>query len=196
MSIYGPKYIGNVERDVSGLKYCHRTVSRHGRIAYYFWRRPGPKIRLPDSVGTKEFMKAYYAAYGGEYTVYVPPKLMRPSSHQMARQTIELAVGKARQRAARKKRDFDLDISWGLALLESQNYKCALTGIEFYSDDGSAYRLNPYAPSLDRIDPKQGYTKINTRIIILAMNLMLNDFGIAVFEQVANNYRAQKRKNR
>lgn len=46
--------------------YLHRTVTRHGKVAYYVWRRPGRKIRIHGEYGSKAFMDAYRAALWGE----------------------------------------------------------------------------------------------------------------------------------
>ncbi len=42
--------------------YLHRTETRHGKVAWYFWRRPGPKIRIRGEYGSPEFLAAYEAA--------------------------------------------------------------------------------------------------------------------------------------
>jgi integrase len=48
--------------------YLIRTVTRHDRVAWYVWRRPGPKIRIRGEYGSREFMNAYKAA------LFVEPK--------------------------------------------------------------------------------------------------------------------------
>lgn len=45
--------------------YLHKTVTRHGKIAWYVWKRPGKKIRLKDDYGAPGFMAAYQAALAG-----------------------------------------------------------------------------------------------------------------------------------
>lgn len=50
-----------------------------------------------------------------------------------------------------------------------------------------------YVPSLDRIVAGRGYTTDNARIVLLAVNVMLSDWGADVFEQVANSYRYWQR---
>jgi integrase len=54
--------------------YLIRTVSRHGKVAYYCWRRPGPKIRIRGEYGSREFMAAYRAALFGEQAAEQPAR--------------------------------------------------------------------------------------------------------------------------
>lgn len=48
--------------------YLIRVVSRHGTAAYYFWRRPGPRIRIKGEYGSRPFMAAYKRALLGKET--------------------------------------------------------------------------------------------------------------------------------
>lgn len=53
---------------------------------------------------------------------------------------------------------------------------CAVTGVKFDLTDNYQKRhgavKNPYAPSVDRIDPRKGYSNENTRVVIWQYNLM------------------------
>jgi len=42
-------------------QYCYRQKSRHGKICYYFRRKKGPRVRLPD-FETADFWEAYTRA--------------------------------------------------------------------------------------------------------------------------------------
>jgi len=44
-----------------------RFRDRHGKLRFYFRKRPGPRVPLPDTVGSEEFMAAYAAALNGEF---------------------------------------------------------------------------------------------------------------------------------
>lgn len=50
-------------------------------------------------------------------------------------------------------------------------------------------KINPYSPSLDRIDTSRGYTKDNVRLVVYAVNIMLMDWGESIFARVVNGYR-------
>lgn len=58
---------------------------------------------------------------------------------------------------------------------------CAVTGIAFDLSDNhqqiTGRAKNPYAPSLDRINPRLGYTDDNTRIVIWQYNLMKGELS-------------------
>jgi hypothetical protein len=52
--------------------------------------------------------------------------------------------------------------------LSANDYRCALTRLEFYSDSGGSY--GPTRPSIDRIVPKGDYSSENTRVVLLGVN--------------------------
>lgn len=45
--------------------YLHRKITRHGKVAWYFWRGHGPRIRIRGEYGCPEFMAEYQAAMAG-----------------------------------------------------------------------------------------------------------------------------------
>jgi integrase len=45
--------------------YLHRRISRHGKVTWYVWKRPGPKIRIRGEYDAPEFKDAYAAALAG-----------------------------------------------------------------------------------------------------------------------------------
>lgn len=62
---------------------------------------------------------------------------------------------------------------------------CPLLGIEISMDLGKGQQLN--GPSLDRKDPKRGYTKDNVWIISRRANNIKNDASIEELELILNN---------
>ncbi len=40
-------------------RYVHEDRDRHGNVRVYFWRRPGPKVRLTETPGSPEFASRY-----------------------------------------------------------------------------------------------------------------------------------------
>lgn len=72
-------------------------------------------------------------------------------------------------------------------LIERSDGRCCLTGIAFNLDRLGA-RRRPYAPSLDRIDATQGYVPGNVRIVCVAANYAMNEWGEKVLAQVASGY--------
>lgn len=55
--------------------YLIKRVSRHGKVAWYCWRRPGPQIRLREPYGTRAFWAEYRRALFQESA---PPRPRAP----------------------------------------------------------------------------------------------------------------------
>jgi hypothetical protein len=56
------------------------------------------------------------------------------------------------------------------AIVERQGYRCALTGLQFWS--GTAGSHKPRRPSKDRINPEGPYTAKNVRIVLYGVNAL------------------------
>lgn len=99
----------------------------------------------------------------------------------------------SRARAQKSQIDFDLDKEFLSDLFEKQSNKCALTGISFeYEVTNSGYRhRRPFAPSLDRINCQNGYTKDNVRIVCIIVNFALCEFGDEAFNKMCKAYVAR-----
>lgn len=69
---------------------------------------------------------------------------------------------------------------------------CQATGHAFDLRRPSRGRSNPMAPSLDRIDPDQGYTEENTRVVVWALNAMRNEYGDDVLDVVFRAYAEER----
>ena len=89
------------------------------------------------------------------------------------------SAGAAKSRARRTGLECEEDlVGWALATMEAQGHCCLLSGVPFSLEvlgHGAAPR--PYAPSIDRIDARRGYTADNIRIICWAANLLLGTWG-------------------
>lgn len=100
-------------------------------------------------------------------------------------------LGSARKRAKDKNLLFDLDIEFLENLWEKQKGCCLLTGIPFDLKSGERKdktHFNPFAPCIDKIDVKEGYTKNNIRLICNHMNTALWDYGVNLFDTLIKNY--------
>ncbi len=99
-------------------------------------------------------------------------------------------VAMAKNRAATKCLDFNIDIDYVLTLW---NGKCAVTGIPLVMKlvgDGTPH---PYAPSIDRITPKLGYVRGNIRIVCYQVNIAISEFGLEQFDKLVCNYMTHTR---
>jgi hypothetical protein len=64
--------------------------------------------------------------------------------------------------------------------------RCMLTGLPFRETPvGSGRARRPFAPSLDRIDSNQPYSRRNCRLVLQAVNFALNAWGDDVFLAIA-----------
>lgn len=174
-----------------------QTETRDGNTVYYYRTRKGRRIRLPDDKSSENFAAAVrLAATIGEGV----KRTKRPSGAELRRHSIGLALQEAVRTAkirARKRRvPFDIDLEWAISQAELQELKCCLTSIPFYSESAALSYRNPFAPSLDRIDAKGGYTRDNVRIVVFAINVMMMDWGHETFETVMSCYRFTKNKKR
>lgn len=164
---------------------------RHGHVRWRF-RRQGRSVAVKGAPGEARFERAIVELAAmpelPQRTAPVPPALQPPRGP--IQRTLATALRRAKHR--RNDRPFDITLDWLTAEVEANDFRCALTGIPFKFDADFASHINPYVPSLDRIDPRGGYTKDNVRVVLGAVNIMLSDWGVDVFEWIAEAYRAQK----
>lgn len=94
----------------------------------------------------------------------------------------------AQSRAIKYKHTFCLDSEFLLEMWNKQDAKCALTKFPFEFDNKTIYGANPFAPSIDRIDSTKGYEKDNVRLVCVAVNYALNEFGEEIFRKICQSY--------
>lgn len=175
-------------------KYVNKHISRHGKTMYYFRKDRRERVRLPDDLTSPAFEEAYNKALV-DHTPVNPYTQMTPAKarkHFHQRRLVEITLCKsltgARARAAKKGIGFDLDIDWLLQRAEANSFCCELTGIPFFSGQFGIPVHRAFSPSIDRIDNSLGYLKSNVRIVLLAVNVMLSDWGQPIFEAIARSY--------
>ena len=72
------------------------------------------------------------------------------------------------------------------ARLQRGRGRCAVTGQEFTDEQvGTGKAKRAFAPSLDRIDPEDGYHQANCRLVMAAVNFGMNAWGLEVYLEVA-----------
>lgn len=96
----------------------------------------------------------------------------------------------SRRNVARKLSiDCDLTVDWLLDRYNQQQARCQMSGIEFDLSRLAKSKRHPYGPSIDRIDYKLGYTKDNVRLVNIATNYALNQFGEDILRHIASCYK-------
>lgn len=80
-----------------------------------------------------------------------------------------LAIGRARKRAAAKSIPFNLPLGTVKKLVDDSAGMCALSGLPFQRGEGHS---TTWSPSLDRIKPELGYVSGNVRLILHGLNAL------------------------
>lgn len=92
----------------------------------------------------------------------------------------------ANSRATKSKIICEIDLPFLIELYEKQNGRCAITGKTFNLQKYGIKRA--FAPSIDRINCNEGYSKNNVRLVCLIVNIALNDFGDAAIDIMCQEY--------
>jgi len=75
---------------------------------------------------------------------------------------------------------FELEPSDIYALMKSTGFRCAISGIPFAKRLIKDGKRDPWAASIDRIENRHGYSVENCRVVCVAANIALADWGIDV----------------
>ena len=89
--------------------------------------------------------------------------------------------------SARKRPNYHLTEDDEKYLVDRCAGACELTGTPFSAERYGAHKA-PFAPSIDRIDSSKGYTRENCRIISVAANFAMNEWGEEVLRKLAIDY--------
>ena len=96
-----------------------------------------------------------------------------------------------KKRALKKNLEFDFTKeSLRDLLIESQGC-CAITNIRFEYNSNKGVK-RPWYPSIDRINSKKGYIKDNCRVVCVAVNLAMNEWGESVLIRIASAMRGNE----
>lgn len=122
-----------------------------------------------------EYRKKYYEEHKEHHSKLVRSLYRR--NRKIPERKAQMMLTWIRSRAKRKNLDFDIDKEFILRKLEKG--VCEVTGLRLdLEDEGrNGARINPYGPSIDRIDPEQGYIKSNCRMVVWIYNVAKQDFS-------------------
>lgn len=95
-------------------------------------------------------------------------------------------VSRARRRAIKNNREFNIDIDYIKSIWPLDN-RCPILGQKFVIGSKST---DKYSATLDRIDNKLGYIKGNIQIICGLANIVKNNLTIDELEFILNNWKA------
>lgn len=94
---------------------------------------------------------------------------------------------RARERARNKNRELDITLDDLFLLYHQQRGLCALTWLPMRVDGDFGSTRNPWAPSIDRVDQKRGYTLENVQLTVAIANIAKSDFGETAFLNMCAN---------
>ena len=97
----------------------------------------------------------------------------------------------AKRRAKAAVRDFSLPKDWAADAYIRQAGICALSGVKMRLAMGL---MDPFCPTIDRINSKMGYTPENCQIIALQVNLAKNNLTETAFVQMCRSVSSHVRK--
>ena len=89
-----------------------------------------------------------------------------------------------RKGAAARGIDFELTVADVQLLLDVQKSRCAVTMKAFSTEKPKGFRIRPWAASIDRRDSTKGYVAGNCRIVCAFVNISMNHFGDALFDDL------------
>ena len=102
-------------------------------------------------------------------TQYQKQKENNPIAHRVRR-----LLNTTKKAAKKKNFEHFIDKQWCLDKLTGV---CEITGLQFdLSVEGAYKKMNPFAPSVDRINNNIGYTKDNCQMVVWIYNCSKNNF--------------------
>lgn len=105
------------------------------------------------------------------------PKTAAPCDPMMAK-WLRTLVPRSRYRAERSSFVHDLPADQGQQLFQRQRGLCAISGLPFSLVEFAGVLVkHPFAPSLDRISSHHGYTADNVRLVCVAVNFGVGQWG-------------------
>lgn len=99
----------------------------------------------------------------------------------------------SRTGAAARGFDFNLIPADMATLAMRANGRCELSGIAWDFRSKSLRGKRPWAPSLDRINSAEGYSLGNCRLVAVAVNIALSDFGEEILLKIALGMAAKQK---
>jgi len=112
------------------------------------------------------------------------PKAKEYARRYRATNRAAYLVAECRRRCARMGKEFDLDAAALQLRIDAR--VCEVSGFPLDTTPlERSYERRPNSPSLDRIDPTRGYTMDNVRVVCLAANTAMGNWGEAAFMPIA-----------
>lgn len=157
-----------------GYKFGTWTVVSEGEYINNQWR-----YKVQCTCGNTRYMPASQIMKSNRYNTCLRCSLGKRLSNFR-----ESFINNIKKSAFSRGKEFAEDVTpeYLYELLESQNFKCALTGDNLLPEDNSLDHLRKELPlSLDRIDSSRGYIRGNVQWVTKQVNLMK---GVMTIEEL------------
>lgn len=102
---------------------------------------------------------------------------------------------RAQRNAKTREIEFALTKPQFKEILHRANGRCEVSGIPFTLDRHDRSARRPFAPSLDRIDCRHGYSPENCRVVAVAVNAAMSDWGEEVLIKIAAGLSKRSRRS-
>lgn len=123
-----------------------------------------------------EYIKQRNKKWRLKHPNYMKKQYQRQIKGDPVAHRIRRLLHTSKKTAKTKSFEHSLDKQWCLSKLSGV---CEATGLPFdLSVDGIYKKMNPFAPSIDRIDNTLGYTKDNCQMVIWIYNCSKNTFDL------------------
>lgn len=109
---------------------------------------------------------------------------------------LRLMRQRCKDRAKLKGIRFTLTVDETAMMALNSDGKCAVTGIPFSWDKPECATMPPFGPSIDRIDPMQGYVAKNCRLVCQSVNMAMSNWGEDVLYRIADALNASRHKGK
>jgi hypothetical protein len=156
------------------------TISKTGKSWYINFSRDGKHTRKSLGQVSEEIAKQALADF---YLGIVPSA--RRDAISLTRGELFTLHRKSVERARERGIQHHLNLANVTAMYERSGGRCEVTGIEFsrYKPEGATRR--PWYPSIDRIDSKGHYTMYNCRLVCVAVNIAMCEWGLDTLQRLS-----------
>lgn len=152
---------------------------RHGKERFRY-RRAGRSVSLTGRPGEARFNESLA---GVEVALIARKEVVDRRVSIVRAHMIDYyarrSIPRARHRSVQKRVPFDITVSDVERMMIRQNYRCAVSGIEFPIHKVDHAETKAFRPSIDRIKPQLGYVVGNVRLVCEIVNLAMNQWGEA-----------------
>lgn len=167
------------------MKQEDRTIKIPKHILYYDWQTELNKKLKPETERYKKRelrrRKKTETELRRIATKIASRKMKQPKDERYER--LKRMIYLAKERAKLKGWEFNIDYNW---LVDNTPETCPKCGIKFSYD--MSIKMNPFAPSIDRIDSNEGYTKDNCIVVSWVYNCGKSSYDEEILYKICKAY--------